>query len=130
MDGLYQTQYGVSVAEPSAYGVYAVVLALIVALSLTVDKRGFCHTVCWMAPFMIIGTAIKNRMKWPSVHLRARTEDCIECGTCTRNCPMSLEVKAMVQWGSMKNSECILCGQCVDGCSKYVIRYSFGSRNS
>lgn len=56
VDPLYQTAYGVSVAEPSAYYVYYIVLALILILSLTAGRRAFCHYVCWMAPFMALGT--------------------------------------------------------------------------
>jgi ferredoxin-type protein NapH len=52
-------------------------------------------------------------------------EKCANCKTCTKNCPMSLDVNGMVLKGSMVNSECILCGTCADGCTKGVIKYSF-----
>lgn len=128
VDVLYQTTHGISVAEPTAYIIYYFFLILIVVLAFTAGRRAFCHYVCWMAPFMVIGTRIKNALGWPSLHLVPHQAECIQCRTCTENCPMSLPVAEMVQKGSLRNSECILCGQCVDGCGQGAIRYSFGPR--
>ncbi|GAK57070.1 4Fe-4S ferredoxin iron-sulfur binding domain protein [Candidatus Vecturithrix granuli] len=84
-----------------------------------------CHYVCWMAPFMVLGTALKNILKWPSLHLKANIEQCINCKCCNKACPMSLPVNEMVQRAAMQHSECILCGECVEICPKDVIRYTF-----
>jgi ferredoxin-type protein NapH len=121
----YQTKYGISVAEPANYIVFYTVVGLITVLSFTAGKRAFCHYGCWMAPFMVIGTKIRNVFNWPALHLKANKDRCRNCKTCTKNCPMSLEVNGMVQKGSMVNSECILCGTCVDGCPEGAIRYAF-----
>jgi len=75
---------------------------------------------------MIIGTKIKNFFKWPSLHMRADSDKCVECKLCTKICPMSLEVTEMVQDGNMENTECILCGECADICTKGSISYNFG----
>ena len=77
-------------------------------------KRASCHTICWMAPFMIFGRKIRNAANLPSLQLTSNTEKCINCKVCAKKCPMSLEVNTMVQTGDMENSECILCGSCVD----------------
>lgn len=122
-DFLYQTHYGISVITIQAFVIYYFVLALITATALLTGKRGFCHYICWMAPFMIIGTKIKEKAKYPSLHLEAEANKCINCKKCSIKCPMSLEVNEMALKGSMKNSECILCGECVDVCSKGVIKY-------
>jgi ferredoxin-type protein NapH len=90
-------------------------------------RRAGCHTICWMAPFMIIGRAIRNLLKWPALRLVADAASCSDCQTCTRNCPMSLDVNGMVQRENMENGECILCGNCVDGCPKDAIRFSFSA---
>jgi ferredoxin-type protein NapH len=121
----FQTKYGISVAEPDNYIVFYTVVGLITVLSFTAGKRAFCHYGCWMAPFMVIGTRIRNIFKWPALHLKADKDKCRNCNTCTKNCPMSLEVNSMVRKGSMVNSECILCGTCVDGCPEGVIKYVF-----
>ena len=123
IDFLYLTTYGISVANPMAYIIYYGVILIIVILSLTMGRRAFCHYICWMAPFMIIGTKIKYALKIPSLHLVADQSKCISCKQCTKGCPMSLEVEEMVKKGCMKNAECILCGECVDTCPKSVIKY-------
>ncbi len=105
--------------------VYLTVVGLIAAPALVVGRRAFCHYVCWMAPFMVIGTRLRDALKWPSLQLVADTSKCQTCKTCSRNCPMSLDVNKLVQSGSMAHSECILCGTCADNCPRQVIRYSF-----
>lgn len=126
IDGFYQTFYGISVAEPAAYIIYYLVVALIVIISFTGGKRAFCHYVCWMAPFMIIGVKISTLLRLPSLRLTADKNKCINCRLCDKNCVMSLPVSEMVQKSSMENPECILCGACVDNCKKGTIKYSFG----
>jgi ferredoxin-type protein NapH len=124
---------GISVAGDAdrpilaAYIIYYLVVGLFLALSIFVGKRAGCHTICWMAPFMVLGRKIRNLFGWPSLRLVADPGQCTSCKTCTAGCPMSLDVNGMVQLKAMENSECILCGSCVDGCSKNAIRYSFSS---
>lgn len=122
---LYLTESGISIDRPQGWIIYYAVVILFFVLSAAVGRRALCHTVCWMAPFMIIGRKLRNVFAWPALRLVAETEKCANCQTCTRNCPMSLDVNAMVQQGQMENAECILCGSCVDGCSKDAIRFSF-----
>jgi len=128
---LYGTENGISVAGTTdrpilfAYIVYYGVIFLFAVLSMTVGRRAGCHSVCWMAPFMIIGRKISNWLRLPALRLKAEPEKCISCKTCTTNCSMSLDVSAMVLRGKMENTECILCGICVDGCTRGAIRYTF-----
>ena len=122
---LYNMDTFVSVDSPPMYIVYYFVLAAIIVPSLAVGRRTMCHSFCWMAPFMILGRKLRNLARWPSLRLEAQTDRWTACGTCTRNCPMSLEVQEMVEKQRMENAECILCGQCVDGCPQEAIRYGF-----
>lgn len=122
---LLHTQGGMSVQDGMGYTIYFSILTLITLPALLGGRRGFCHYLCWMAPFMVIGSSIRNRGGWPALHLRPEPAKCKDCKTCGNNCPMSLDVSSMVQRGSMRNSECILCGTCVDGCPQGVIEYSF-----
>lgn len=124
IDFLYQTKYGISVSEPGAYIIFYAVILLIVVMAFIGGRRSFCHYVCWMAPFMVIGNSIKNKLGYPSLRLRSDKDKCTGCSACTRKCPMSLEVMDMVQSGSMHNSECILCGECADTCPRKAIRYA------
>jgi ferredoxin-type protein NapH len=127
----YHTQGGISVAGAPdrpifiAYIIYYFVVLLFIGLAVIVGRRAGCHIICWMAPFMMTGRWIRNRFGWPSLRLVADSSSCADCKKCTSNCPMSLDVNAMVQIEQMENTECILCGTCVDNCSKSVIRYSF-----
>ena len=110
---------------PPWYMIYYIVLILFAGLAIIVGRRAGCHTICWMAPFMIIGRRIRNLGRWPSLRLKAKSETCTNCKQCTRTCPMSLDVNGMVQRGQMESDECILCGSCVDRCPKDAIRYAF-----
>ena len=125
VEPLFLTEEIVSVTMPQQYIIYYFVLTTIVVLSLTVGRRGFCHTTCWMAPFMIIGRKISNWLRLPGLRLHVNAQQCTDCEVCTRNCPMSLDVHGMVKAENMEHVDCILCGQCADGCSKDVIYYTF-----
>ena len=129
VDPLFMTRksYGISVGEPFNYIIYYSFVALITVLAFVVGRRAFCHYVCWMAPFMVIGRKVRNVFAWPTLRLKSEQDTCTNCGTCTKNCPMSLNVEQMVQTGNMEHSECILCGTCVDQCPTDTIRYSFSS---
>lgn len=125
VDFFYMTDHGISVSGVMASTIYLFFIILITALALILGRRGMCHSICWMAPFMVIGTKIKDRLGYPSLHLEADPEKCIKCGACSKNCPMSLEVAKMVQAGHLQNSECILCGKCADSCSKKAVKLTF-----
>lgn len=126
-DFLHLTESGISVDEPMKYITYYGVVLIFVALAALVGRRAGCHSICWMAPFMIIGRWIRNRFGWPSLRLQAKASACSDCLTCSKNCPMSLDVNGMVKREQMEHTECILCGTCVDHCSKKAIRYAFSA---
>jgi ferredoxin-type protein NapH len=119
------TDSGISVDEPMKYIIYYIVVGTFLVLSVFVGRRAGCHTICWMAPFMILGRKLRNLGNWPALRLKAETEKCINCKKCTQNCPMSLDVNGLVQQGAMEHSDCVLCGTCVDVCPKDVIHYAF-----
>ena len=124
IDLFFHITNGVSLNEPFTYMIYYGILLLVVILALTLGKRAFCHYVCWIAPFMILGTKMANWLKIPVLHLKADKAKCVGCKKCSEKCPMSLDVKRMVETEKMTNSECILCGECVDICHKKAITYS------
>jgi len=128
VDPFYQTFYGISITGIQSVFVLAIVLLVIFILAMSFGRRAFCHYGCWMSPFMVVGRKVGNAMRWPSLHLVSEGEKCIDCKKCTRVCPMSLEVDAMVKAGKMESSECILCGMCVDNCPEDVISFAFRSK--
>jgi ferredoxin-type protein NapH len=126
IDFFYMTTHGISIGNiQGAISYFIVLFVFIVLPSFAIGKRSFCHHLCWMAPFMIIGRKVRNHFKWSSLQLQSNPEACKHCHACTDNCPMSLPVEDMVQKESMENVECILCGTCVDGCKQDVLRYSW-----
>lgn len=125
IDPLYQTYYGISVHGAESYIVYFSFTALIAILAWFPGRRGFCHYLCWMAPFMVIGDWLRYKIGWPALQLKAQSQECAQCGKCAGNCPMSLDVPALVESGSMRHTECILCGTCVDNCSNSAITFAW-----
>ena len=130
---LYGTVGGISVAGDAdrpiiaAYAIYLIVVLLFFGLAVALGRRGGCHSVCWMAPFMITGRAVRNTVGWPSLQLTANQSACSRCGTCTSVCPMSVDVEKRVGSGRMEDPECVLCGTCVDACPNHVIHFTFRS---
>jgi polyferredoxin len=100
--------------------------AIIIMLPLTAVFGQFasCKYVCWQAPFMIIGTWIRDYFHFRGLRLKAEVEKCINCNVCNNKCPMNIDVMANVKGGSMKNTECILCGNCIDTCKQKAIRFT------
>lgn len=132
IDPLYQLEYGVTFLATGANGqgppwfiAYYAVIVLFAGLAVIFGRRAGCHTICWMAPFMILGRKLRNLFRWPALRLVTAPERCVNCRLCAHECPMSLDVPAMVKRGDMEEGECILCGKCVDSCAKHAIRYSF-----
>ena len=49
---------------------------------------------------------------------------CVQCGICTYNCPISIDVRAHAWRGeTIKHSECLTCGECVARCPRGVLRF-------
>lgn len=102
--------------------IYFGVVTLIYIFALLTGKRGMCHSLCWMAPFMVLGEKAADFLHIPRFRLKANSESCISCGQCNKRCPMSLQVSDMVKTNHMDSTECVSCLECVDACSKKVIQ--------
>ena len=49
---------------------------------------------------------------------------CVQCGICTYNCPIGIDVRAHAWRGEpVKNSLCLTCGECVARCPRGVLRF-------
>lgn len=126
-DLLFATDHGVSIGNIWMWIIYYSVMTVFVVLPFILGKRAACHGVCWMAPFMVTGTKLRNFLRFPGLRLAASPASCTNCKVCTENCPMSLDVNAMVQNRKTDHAECILCGTCVDGCKKGAIGFTWKS---
>lgn len=125
VDFFYMTDHGISASGLPGLVTYFGIISLITLLALFLGRRGMCHSICWMAPFMIIGTKLSHALRLPALHLDTDPSGCVNCRICSKNCPMSLDVARMVQDSKMENTECILCGECADSCPKKVIKLTF-----
>jgi heterodisulfide reductase subunit C len=49
---------------------------------------------------------------------------CVECGICSFNCPMGIDVRAHVRLGKpVADSHCLTCGECVARCPRGTLRF-------
>lgn len=50
-------------------------------------------------------------------------EHCVQCGMCSYNCPMGIDVRAHAWRGlSIRDSRCLTCRECVERCPRSVLR--------
>ena len=49
---------------------------------------------------------------------------CMQCGVCSFNCPVGIDVRSYAWRGlPIDSSACLLCGQCVIRCPRRVLRF-------
>lgn len=125
IDPLYGTVIGFSLTSIYTMFAYLAVLLLVLLPFFVFGKRSFCHHICWISPFMIIGRSISNKLKLPSLKLIKTANECLGCQRCSRECEMSLDVADMVKQNKLENIECILCGTCADVCKRKCIELKF-----
>lgn len=118
VDPMYHTTNGISVGNLMALAIYFGIVALFFIPNLFMGRRAMCHCICWMAPFMVIGEKLGSAFRIPQLHIEAEPERCITCGKCTKACPMSLDVEALLQEGGIADAECVQCAACADACPK------------
>lgn len=126
VDPLHLTDNLVSVDEPIKFITYYMVLLLLFLVTVFVGRRGACHAICWMSPFMQAGMLVGDWLRVPRFMVRSKPEQCISCKKCTTNCPMSIDVMNDLKAGGIRSKDCILCGQCVEVCPKDVLSIRFG----
>ena len=121
----FATEMGLSTTSIQALISYTVVVLVFFLLSTMFGRRTGCHTLCWMAPFMVLGRKIGLAVRIPSLHLATVPTSCVSCGRCTANCPMSLNVQELVKKGEITDDNCILCGRCIGSCRKDTIDWAW-----
>ena len=84
IDFFFQTNHGLSVSNVQSLIAYFFVLLLLIVLpAFLFGKRSFCHHICWMAPFMILGRKIAKHFHFSSLRLKSNFEICKHCHTCS-----------------------------------------------
>jgi ferredoxin len=51
-------------------------------------------------------------------------ELCIQCGICSFNCPINIDVRLYAWMGEyVEDSHCLTCGECVERCPRNVLHF-------
>ena len=92
-----------------------------IGLALTLkDQRAFCKYLCPSAVIL----RLTSRFSWAK--MAARPGCCSECGTCSRVCPMNVDVLSFARKGyRVLSGDCILCQQCAQACPEAALYVSF-----
>ena len=49
---------------------------------------------------------------------------CVQCGVCSYNCPINIDVRAYAWRGwPIRDSHCLTCGLCVSRCPRAVLHF-------
>lgn len=124
--GIYRVDlsYGMTDISFSRKIIFTIGAIIIIAPVTAVFGRfASCKYICWQAPFMIIGTKVRDYFHLRGLRLKAQKTGCTGCNLCTIKCPMNIDVMAHVKNGKMSDDECILCRKCIDNCKCKVIKF-------
>jgi len=59
-----------------------------------------------------------------AAHVVPEPERCVQCGICSYNCPMEIDVRAHAWRGlPIHDSHCLTCSECVKRCPRGVLRF-------
>ena len=87
-------------------------------------RPGFC--ISWRR-ILALGLLHRDKLKrraMVSAMIVAEPVRCVECGTCTYNCPLGVDVRGRVRQGlQISSSGCLTCGECVARCPRGVLRF-------
>lgn len=119
----HMTERLVSVDEPFKYITLYLVIGVFFALTIWLGRRGACHAICWMSPFLVAGTWLGRQLRLPQLHIAATPSACIPCKSCDSHCPMSIPVSDAVPTGVVRSFDCIGCGACVDNCPHVALHF-------
>ena len=57
-------------------------------------------------------------------HVVPEATRCMQCGICSFNCPIDIDVRRYAWSGrSISDSRCLSCGECVARCPRSVLRF-------
>jgi polyferredoxin len=83
-----------------------------------IEKRFWCKYLCPLGAFL----GLFSRF---SLLRRSVSEDCTECGACSRVCPGNAAPHQKNKW---KDTECLYCWNCDDVCPQNAVRFGFHNR--
>jgi heterodisulfide reductase subunit A-like polyferredoxin len=72
----------------------------------------------------LLARDILKRRAMVSARVVADQVRCVECGTCSYNCPLGIDVRGQVRRGlPVSDSRCLTCGECVARCPRGVLHF-------
>lgn len=128
LDFFYLTDRGISVSDAASLGMYLAVALVFFIFPLAFGKRAACHTLCWMAPFMVIAERFARSARIPGLSVKHGANPCVSCGKCACSCPMNIDIDRRAASAAPLDltGDCILCGNCVQACPRSAL--TLGSR--
>jgi len=84
-----------------------------------------------MSKLNISKSEINKRIGLTAGHIDSDPAKCVQCGICSYNCPIGIDVRAHV-WDRepMINTQCITCGKCIALCPRGVLQFVATDVNS
>jgi NAD-dependent dihydropyrimidine dehydrogenase PreA subunit len=72
-----------------------------------------------------LGMDSNRRRVLAAGHVVSDPARCVQCGICSYNCPINIDVRAHAWHGEpIKHSECLTCGECVARCPRGVLQFA------
>ncbi len=87
----------------------AIIVLVIVLLASLFVERPWCR---WLCPFGAVQGIIQLVSPWK---IRRDSEKCIDCGLCSKACPMNIDV---ARKKAVMDTRCNRCGECLAACPK------------
>lgn len=57
-------------------------------------------------------------------HVVPESERCIQCGICSFNCPIGIDVRFHAWMGEdVRDPTCLTCGECIERCPRGVLHF-------
>ncbi len=81
-----------------------------------------CRYTCWIAPFLVLGTRIRDWVRLPGLRMAIKPESCFGCERCGEVCPMNVPMLSQAAT-SIRSDDRILCGDCIDTCQAHADRF-------
>jgi ferredoxin len=70
----------------------------------------------------------QRRQALASAQVVPETVRCVQCGICSYNCPLGIDVRRHARLGEpVVDRHCLTCGECVARCPRGVLRFETNS---